>query len=569
MSGAALLLATLLSAQSPGPGPGPKQAGPEITVRGATRLEMESIQRVQGGVMLTVKLVDADLGEGVPNKTVKLSISQNGGVVFRTTATTSTTGSAQVFVPHRTGDYVLKLDFDGDPLYVAAKPKAQSVDLSKDAISLTLDCPPLVDVAGRPFPVAVTAKHEDGVANLHVTLQIQRGDKVIKTLRGLTGADGQWKTKLEPRGLGSAGELLLVASTPVTSRFNAARTTGRVSVFSRVKVTLSLSKKRARIGSKITLKGTVRDAFGPVRRGILRLATGSRRLGVVLTDAEGRYSLAVKLDKIGLGKIHMRAHFVPRTGWRKAGVSPPVVLVVEPAKPIPLAYFLVPAGITVLFLLTVLVIRKRPWEGLRKRLAKRSAAKLPQGGGIELGKRRSFSSIFAVDHLSVSGSVTDLHRSEPLAGARIYLRPGDAEQGVKATTTDPAGRFELADLTPGTYTLVATSPGWIPQSLTVELPHRGELHGLTIRLQSVRVRVMQIYADVVRHLLPEPELVRYWTPGETTRHVLGRYTTPPAGLSSLTALTQYVYYSQEPPEVDTVLQAESLAQEATAPEGES
>jgi hypothetical protein len=98
----------------------------------------------------------------------------------------------------------------------------------------------------------------------------------------------------------------------------------------------------------------------------------------------------------------------------------------------------------------------------------------------------------------------------------------------------------------------------------VELPHRGELHGLTIRLQSVRVRVMQIYSDLVRYLLPEPELVRYWTPDESTRHVLDHVTSPPAGLSSLTALTQHVYYSHEPPEVQDVEQAENLAREAAA-----
>lgn len=119
------------------------QNGPAVTVRGATRLEMESIKRVQGGVMLTVKLVDADLGEGVPNKKVNLTIFRDGVEIFRTTAKTSQTGSAQVFVRHHTGEYTLKLDFHGDPLYVAAKPKARSVDLSKDILSLTLASPPL------------------------------------------------------------------------------------------------------------------------------------------------------------------------------------------------------------------------------------------------------------------------------------------------------------------------------------------------------------------------------------------------------------------------------------------
>lgn len=571
MTGFALLLASTL-VMSPSLTDGARllkaQTGPTITVRGSTRLEMESIKRVQGGVMLTTKLVDSDLGEGVPNKKINLTIFTDGLEIFRTTATTSQTGSAQVFVPHRTGEYTLKLDFPGDPLYVAAQPKARLVDLSKNVLALKLDSPPLVDFAGRPFPVVVTARDEDGVANLHVKLQIQRGEKVIETRRGLTGPDGQWKIALKPRSLGKAGELLLVATTPVTSRFNAARTAQRVTLFSRVTVTLYLSKKRARIGSKVTLHGTVRDALGPVSGGIVRLTAGDGRLAAAMTDAKGRFSRTVELRKVGLGKLRLRAHFVPRTGWRRAGASPTVILVVEPAKPIPIAYFLIPAGLTLLFLLTVLVVRKRPWEGLRKRLARRQEAKRPETGGIELGKRRSFSTLFAVDHLSVSGTVMDLHLQEPLVDAKVYLRPADPNQDVQVTSTDPAGRFELGEVSAGTYNLVATAPGWIPQSLMMELPHRGELHGLSIRLQSVRVRVMQIYSDVVRYLLPEPDLVRYWTPGESTRHLLGRTTTPPAGLSSLTALTQHAYYAGEPPEVETISTAESLAQEAKASEQE-
>lgn len=546
------------------------QTGPTITVRGSTQLEMQDIKRVQGGVMLTVKLLDADLGEGVPKKKIKLTIFRDGVEVFRTSATTSQTGSAQVFVPHRTGEYTLKLDFDGDPLYVAAKPKARSVDLSKDALTLTLNSPPLVDIGGRPFPVVVTAKHDGGVANLHVKLQVRRGDKVIKTLRGLTGPDGHWKIAVAPRALAQAGEVLLVVTTPVTRRFNAARTAQRVTLFTRVKVTFGSSKKRARIGSKVTLRGTVTDSLGPVSTGIVRITAGPQRLTATLTDGKGRFSTTVELRKVGLGKLRLRAHYVPRTGWRKAGSSKVVILHVEPAKPIPLAYFLIPAGITVLFLLTLLVVRKRPWEGLRKRLAWRQGQgkKLPETGGIELGKRRSFSALFAVDHLSVSGTVVDLYEQKPLCDAKIYLRPADANLSVQSTSTDASGRFELSDLSEGTYNLVATVPGWIPQSLMVELPHKGELHGLNIRLQSVRVRVMQIYTDVVRFLLPDPELVRYWTPDESTRHVLGHTPSAPPGLSSLTALTQHVYYSSEPPEVETVSTAESLAHDARAAERE-
>jgi len=538
------------------------QMGPTITVRGVTRLEVEKIQRVPGGVMLTVQLIDADLNEGVPGKKIKLSISQDGSVVFRATETTSSSGKAQVFIPHRSGEYSLRLDFAGDPLYVRAKPEARTVDLSKEALNLSIASPPRVDIAGRAFVVSVSARHHAPIPSIRIALKFVRAGQVERTLQGVTGDDGTARFEIPPKSLGAPGELQLVARSTASKRYNAARTAQRLTLFSRVFVTLKVSETTARLGSRVTISGTVKDARGPVPRGIVRILGNGQRLLITWTRSSGRFERTLELRRMGLGKLRLKAQFVPRTAWRQAGTSPTVVLKVEPAKPIPLAYYLVPAALTVLFLLGVLLVRKRPWRALRQRLQDRQESRRPETGGIELGRKRSFRSLFAVDHLSVSGTVYDMQRSEPLTDATVYLRSASPGREDATAKTDAQGAFEVKDLEPGTYNLVATAPGWIPQSLMVELPHRGELHGLTIRLQSVRVRVMQIYATVIRHLLPEPELVRYWTPGESTHHVLAHGSAPPPGLSVLTALTQRVYYSHEVPELETVTKADELAQEA-------
>jgi uncharacterized surface anchored protein len=57
----------------------------------------------------------------------------------------------------------------------------------------------------------------------------------------------------------------------------------------------------------------------------------------------------------------------------------------------------------------------------------------------------------------VRGTAVDDASGRPLAGVRVALRPGVAE-----ATTDAEGRFEVPDLLPGDYELVATWPGATP-----------------------------------------------------------------------------------------------------------
>ena len=318
--------------------------GPAITVRGTTRVEMGKIERVQGGVMITLTLLDADLNEGVPNRKVTLRILRDDRSVFRTSATTSKTGKAQVFVPHRSGEYTLKLSFEGDDLYIAAKPAANPVDLSKEALSLKLTSPPAVDVAGRPFAVIVEARSHAPVPGVDVTVQLRQNGRVLLTKKGLTDASGQLRLTVDPTKIKVLGELEVMARAGAGQRFNAAATAQRLTLYSRVTITLSLSKKSVKIGGKIRVRGQVRDATGPVPGGVVRIMARNRPLAVTRTNKSGDFSRLLTLTKVPLGKVAITAEFVPRTAWRRPAKSSPVILAIHPPKPIPIAYFLAPAA---------------------------------------------------------------------------------------------------------------------------------------------------------------------------------------------------------------------------------
>jgi len=189
-----------------------------------------------------------------------------------------------------------------------------------------------------------------------------------------------------------------------------------------------------------------------------------------------------------------------------------------------------------------------------------------QASGVTLAGRKSWRSILSVDDREISGTVVQLPEGQPLVGATVHLRPlsGAAERQV-ATGGD--GGFVLSAVADGTYLLIAAAPGFVPVSLRVTAPHRGELRGLVIRLVSVRRRVMQVYLDLIRPLLPDAGLARTWTPFEATRHVLRKQPNPPEGLVPLTELAAHVYYAEAPPAPEVIDEAERLARPSPPRDG--
>jgi hypothetical protein len=420
-------------------------------------------------------------------------------------------------------------------------------------------------VEGRPFVVSVSARQQAGLPGLTVQLRLERVGAADRTFRSVTDPEGVASFELDPRKLGTPGDAVLTATTPGSDAHNPAEAVARLTLFTRVQVSLGLGDREVRRDGKVTATGKVMDAAGPVAGGMVHLYTGPTRLGAARTDGQGRFRATLSLAGLPLGRRTVVASFMPDSAWRLAAESPPATLSVVPRRPIPLAFFLAPAVLTALVLLGVLLLRRKPWVALRARLEQRRAT-ADQTAGIALAGRRSWRAILAVDDREISGTVLQLPEGAPLAGATVHLRPvsGATERQVG---TGPEGGFVLSEVADGTYVIVAAAPGFVPVSLRVTVPHRGELRGLVIRLLSVRRRVMQVYLDVIRPLLPDAGLARYWTPFEATRHVLRQQPGPPPGLVRLTELAAHVYYAEAPPAPEAIDEAERLARPAPPQDG--
>jgi hypothetical protein len=93
---------------------------------------------------------------------------------------------------------------------------------------------------------------------------------------------------------------------------------------------------------------------------------------------------------------------------------------------------------------------------------KRNAALIGAIGGI--GGRAGARDSVEGPQAAVSGAVTDLTgASIPNASVAVT---NSVTQAVRRTTTDPAGRYTVDHLDPGTYTLDAEAPGFKPEQIS-------------------------------------------------------------------------------------------------------
>jgi hypothetical protein len=110
----------------------------------------------------------------------------------------------------------------------------------------------------------------------------------------------------------------------------------------------------------------------------------------------------------------------------------------------------------------------QPWQGraVKVELArastptgKRNAAVTGTIGGILGGV-----GVVEVSKATVSGAITDpAGASIPNASVAVT---NSLTQAVRRTTTDPAGRYTVDQLDPGTYTVQAEAPGFTPQQIS-------------------------------------------------------------------------------------------------------
>ena len=139
------------------------------------------------------------------------------------------------------------------------------------------------------------------------------------------------------------------------------------------------------------------------------------------------------------------------------------------------------------------------------------------------------------------------------------------------------GRFIISQLPAGRFLVQVFAPGYLPQQFPAHVPHRGELRGISVRLEPMRVRLLAEWRRVVLRLVGSDAQVLTKTPREVLeqfqQHAPG---TPSSGLAlsivwgdhyrialrtlrTLTELTEAAYYAPRDCTPEMLLAAVQLA----------
>ncbi len=520
-----------------------------MRVQAETRIELGT-NREADHILLKGVLRD-DLGEAIAGARVdvRLAEAQSRRTVLSRDVVTDDRGRFAVAAAVTTGDYELRAIFEGGDYYQRTE-VSRTIDLNRADVRLGVEVPHHgeLDLDLPSHEIEVHASCELGASGIDVALLDEMG-RTLAT--GRTGPDERALFEIPSSALGEPGAGRLVARSRADDARAQAQTEVPIVRYRRMVLSLTASPTRVARGGEVHLSGALVDSQSALPgRAIGLFADGDRHLTTVLTDGEGAYAADVSFEQEEAGSIAVVARFESDAPGRDTIESEPVTLSID--APNPMSWLWAALPITICILLLMLIARRAP-----QRLTAVPPPPPPAPSGVSAAIRSSRWPA----HAAIGGKVVDQLRGTPIAGARVSLSWQDGEE-VSHRVTDEEGRFSFDEPRIGDHRLSVTARGYGREESEVSSPHRGEWGALTVRLESLRERILGAYRKVAIALLPSARLWEIWTNREILEHGKAKGRSPE--LAQLTHRVEEGFYSSEGPSEQDVSAVEREAESAYA-----
>lgn len=598
MHRALLLLAVLLGAGAVlTPAPLNAQEDPAVLqVRARSELRLTEIERqvLPGGrlsrVQVRVELRDSGVDLPLPGQPVSLGVRGEDGEEASLPLRTDERGAAEETLTLPAARHELSARYGGDALRDAATAAPLEVNLRRRGVLLGLSAPARAQLGGSLRLVLDLRDGQQPLSDRDSAVMLRLSGELVP----LQMRDGHAEVSVllsGPRVRG--GDLLLAeARYPGNDFYDAASARAQVLVTTQVEVSLDAPPlPEVHQGGAITLTGTARDEEGPLAGEPVEIATvvvinrpggPPERLARGETDERGRFRLVLRRIALQQGEVEVAAQVTPRRSYRAAGRSAPQRLRVLEPEPVSMIYYLAPLLLTGIFLGGSAVSRR--WQGIAAWLLRRApmaAADAPpdrreapagRQPGVTLGTRgRSGVLSLRGADLGLDGQVSDAAFGGAVA-AEVVVRAGG--EVLQALLCDEAGRFEASGLPAGAIEVEVAAAGYLGETFSGALPHRGELRGVQVALMPIRARIFEEWRRVAQPLLDAEKAaeIATWTPRELLGHVRRRGEARALwSLVGLTDLVEEAYYSGRPCTREMLGEAAALSAQVAAaglaPEG--
>ncbi|HEV8320153.1 MAG TPA: carboxypeptidase-like regulatory domain-containing protein [Myxococcota bacterium] len=577
---AAALLSVALWPAAPG------HAAP-VDVRAPTRLRV-GLERVGASYVVSGTLLD-DLNEGIAGVTLALTLRPtdlSGVEPVRLDARTDASGRFEASTPAVPGarTFAVEVHFGGstDGLLLPAD-LSDEVDVARKKPVLEIAGPTTVTTKGRGVPYEVHVARPL-LAGLPIALAlVTRGtEHAIGT--GETDAEGVAVFVVPAARLDAGGPATLVARSPASDALGLEAAETRLEIRALVESRLTLSavpEGAVEMGERVVVSGSLAavpaggaEPLGDEAITLLARGPNGREapFATVQTGADGRFHAELPTDAwTRSGALELRATYVPSVAWRARAESPVLGLRLVPPEPLPVLLYVLPLAVA-LGAVGVTLIR-----GRRRRARERSAAASPPADvevrtGLETGTGApagagggaggGAGTAAPATLWRVAGVVLDAVTRQGVGGA-VVERAAETDAAPLATA-GPGGAFETPALPEGACTLRVRAPGYVSETFTARLPHKGELGAVRISLAPVRQRVLEAFRRAALAHLPRRSLLFVWTARELGRHVRRHRPLADKPVDELGRLFDETYFSADVPDESAATRAVVLAEQAKA-----
>jgi hypothetical protein len=552
-------------------------AAPVLDVRARLRIDITRAGRLGESVVIQGTVKD-DAGVPLADRLVRLRLvdpERPTAPPLAVVARTAETGRFEVQRPVGAlpeTRWRLVADVEGDPHYAAPPPVERTIDLRRRAVTLTVGAPASITLATRAIRLQVTlgddASADDELAPRAPVSLFVGGGRVAEVTLDATGR-GEVTASL-PAGLREGERLAVEARYPGDSMRAPAEGRAEVRVTATTRLSLELTGDELPRDARVTATALLLDERGPIAGEPVSLVEASANgelddaappLAVGVTGPDGRARLELVGRRLALGAHFVEARYQPTTQARAPSRSGLVALTIVAPRGRALLSYGIPLALVVGVLAARFVRDRRARaageEPRRRRATRREHdAALSGGGTLVEGRPTLLAALRAANDVGVAGRVEDARTGAPLAGARVVVV--DATGARRELEADRDGRFAVEGLAPGPLALTVDARAFVPEEIARELPHRGELRGLVVRLVPIKERVFAAWRALALPLLPNPAQAATLTPRELLAIARRRFLLvgDDGALASLTALVEEACFGPRAPDLAMLAEAE-------------
>ncbi len=367
--------------------------------------------------------------------------------------------------------------FDGDNNYESTYVTLESDRGSrKPQLDVRIGDP--VDLSKPRVAIEVQLSWQEQSVRAPISIKNELGHRLAAQI-----VDGEAVIEVASKALGPPGDGRLIVESAKVGDWDSRRT--ETPIRRRIRPALTLESRDAKEGER-RLCGALQDDFGALPDRIVELHQSTQRIATLRTGSKGEFCTTRTPD------LDEPAEFVATFAGDGRGRWP------TESAPLQLRASKAKSGMAWVGPLVTLLIGLVAWVILSRRADKDATFESDQKP-VKAGVRTAKPMHARADQFGLTLRVFALDSGQPLADAQVELVNETSKQIVLRSDADGWVRVDTVER--GVWALtIAQTPGYLTETSSLTVPHRGQWTHAQVFLQSVRQHADAVWTDLASDL---------------------------------------------------------------------